>query len=159
MKNRFVTGIVVGCMALCLPCTLISVLAGVGFARSLSEEPEQVQINVSDTSTASQGESLIIGISVENLADYSQTLDSIDFYGDYLNGITIQTSEPSFVHIYDLENGVSYSFLMDIPPGDSIIVQFHAVGVKAGEFSGSLDVCINTVMSCSTFTIATSISG
>ena len=159
LSGRLATGLVVGCMGIFLPCTLIGVLAGVGFARGLAQEPEQVRINVSGPSTASVGEGLAITIRVENIADFPQTLDSIDFADEYLQGITIQTSEPFFVETFDFINGVSYFFLMDIPPGDSIIVQFHGVGARAGEFSGNLDVCINTGGICSTFTLATSISG
>lgn len=144
-------------MGICLPCTLISVLAGVGVVQAF-QEPEQVQIDVSSPSVTSQGQGFVIEIAVENLADELQTLDSIDIYTDYLQGITIQTSEPSFVDSSDSPDFASYFFFMDIPPGDSINVQFHAVGVRAGEFSGSLDVCINTGVACSTFNIVTSIS-
>jgi LEA14-like dessication related protein len=88
----------------------------------------------------------IITVKLKNLAAKSQELVSIDIGDDYLKGIVIIKTEPSYtesIHV-PIDNSVSYSFGKDIEPGDSIEVRFHCKTVLVGDFSDDIDFCINS---------------
>jgi hypothetical protein len=88
----------------------------------------------------------IITVKLKNLADKSQELVSIDIGDDYLKGIAIIKTEPSYnnsIHI-PIDNSVSYSFEKDVASGDSIVVRFYCKTILVGDFSDEIDFCINS---------------
>ncbi|MDH5656738.1 MAG: hypothetical protein OEZ34_12570, partial [Spirochaetia bacterium] len=43
-----------------------------------------------------------------------------------------------------IDNTMSYIFENDIPPGETAEVKIHAVGLQEGDYSGNIDICINS---------------
>jgi len=157
MNRRIINGLIVICVTLCLPCTVISAIAGGGFVNEIFAEPANVNIEVNAPRTVTEGESFTIEVQVKNLADQPQVLDSIDIQTDYLDMIAIHETRPSFTTYTDWEDFRSYVFGQDIQPNESVMVQFSAVAVKAGAFSGDIQVCLNSWFSCQSCPLRTSI--
>ncbi|MBI2334133.1 MAG: hypothetical protein HYU84_18565, partial [Chloroflexi bacterium] len=60
---------------------------------------------------------------------------------------------------YEYESGgetyQTYSFQAAIPPGESLTISFEGQAVLPGDFSGGVDVCINSFFNCYTGSIRT----
>ena len=50
---------------------------------------------------------------------------------------------------------LSYTFEQEISPGTTLVLQFFGVAVNTGDFSGSVDVCINSGSICTSFAART----
>jgi len=129
----------------------------VGGVSSCGGQPENISIDVIAPLHVAKGEEFVFEIQVENTAEKSQLLYSVDIWDDYLAGIAIQKTEPPFIDTYHIPivNTQSYEFKQDIPPKDKLVVKFFAVGLKLGEYSSYVDVCINTEASFLTHPIIT----
>ena len=128
----------------------------VGFSSCFSQ-PENIRVNVTAPLHVVKGEEFIFEVKMENTAAESQLLYSIDIWDEYLEGIAIQRTEPSFIDTYHIpiDNTQAYDFMQDIPPGGELVVTFFAVGLEPGEYSSYVDVCINTATSFLTQPIIT----
>jgi hypothetical protein len=129
----------------------------VGGVVSCSCQPKDISINVITPLHVAKGEGFVFEIQVENTAEKSQLLYSVDIWDDYLAGIAIQKTEPGFIDTYHIpiDNTQCYEFKRDIPPKDTLVVKFFAVGLEPGEYSSYVDVCINTGTSFLTHPITT----
>ena len=158
MNKKLLIGLGIGCAVLCVGSVIITVIAGGAFINWGLREPENVLINVDTPLQVTKGESVIIEVQVENTATKPQLLDSIDISSEYLAGIAIKEAEPPFVESFpnppvEIQ---TYRFMQEISPGTTLVVQFFGVAVKTGDFSGNIDVCINSGHICTTtFTIRT----
>jgi len=152
-SSKIIIGIVLGCGALCLILAVIGVVAGGIFLKWLTEVPENVNANLDAPLQVRQGEPFPIKVTVENLAPEAQLLDSIDITTAYLEGIGIRGANPPFSESYPLLFGdyQSYTFLQKIPAGGSLVIEFDAIGLKSGNFSGEIDICIGDGGTCLTF--------
>jgi len=141
--------------ARCIVSVIILLIVGVSVCAC--QEPENITINVVAPLHVAKGEKFVFEIQVENTAEKSQLLYSIDIWDEYLTGIAIQKTEPPFIDTYHIpiDNTQSYEFKQDIPPKDKLVVKFFAVGLKPGEYSSYVDVCINTGASFLTHPIIT----
>jgi hypothetical protein len=157
MNRKLLSGLVVLCVFLCLPCSAISVFAGGALFLGGRAEPENVNIGVYGPRSVSQGETFVIKVQVENLAHEAQSLHSIDINLAYLEGIEVQKVEPPYAESSRFGNFQSYSFDRSIAPGESVIVQLHATARQVGDWSGQFDVCINAPRSCSSFVAETAV--
>ncbi len=155
MNRRIINGLIVICVTLCLPCAVISTVTGAGFVSGMFGEPENVNIEVKTPTTVTKGESFTIEVQVENLADQPQSLNSIDISLEYLAGIDIQKTEPPFTESIPNPGIHSYYFEQKILPGDTLVVELSTIGGQVGDFSGEIDVCLNSASSCSTFVTQT----
>ncbi|HKZ69329.1 MAG TPA: hypothetical protein VJ020_04565 [Anaerolineales bacterium] len=158
--NKLTLGIAIGCLAGCLAAVVATLCLGGVLLGFLTDEPENVSIDVSAPLTISRGESFTIEVQLENSAGQAQSLDSIDIDLTYLDGIAIERTDPPFTETIrnDLVSGLafqSYYFEHDIPIGGTLTVTFSAVALKAGDFAGDLDVCINSSAAFRTFPIRT----
>jgi hypothetical protein len=91
-------------------------------------------------------EEFIITALLKNSADKSQELVSIDVGDNYLKGIAILKTEPSYLesmHV-PIDNSVSYSIRKVIAAGDSVVVKLYCKAVSTGDFSDDIDFCINS---------------
>jgi len=123
-------------------------------------EPENISIDTNFPIQARQGEELVLEVQIENSADQVQQLYSIDIDSSYLFGIAITEASPPYYESYtipvvDME---TYTFEHDIPAGETLVVQFSGLALKGGDFSGAMDVCINSSNSCSSFSVRTVIA-
>jgi hypothetical protein len=121
-------------------------------------EPTDVRISLEGPEAVAVGESFELLVRVSNTATEAQMLDSIDFGEEYLEGISIQSADPSFSDSFSYPGFYSYTFNRSIPAGGELIVRFRAEAQQAGEFEGPLDVCINSPVNCLRETVRTSVS-
>lgn len=157
MKQKWILPLAIGCGLLCLIAAVVAGLGGVAFFDWLMEEPENVSIDVGTPVMATLGETFVLQVNIENLAQEAQVLDSIDIADTYLEGLSIQRAEPPFTESYAiaLVEYQSYTFRRDIPPGETLAVRFYVVPTRAGDFGGDIDVCIGSGSSCLTFIVRT----
>jgi hypothetical protein len=108
--------------------------------------PRNISVDVLAPLHVMKGEEFIFEVRVENTAERSQLLYSIDIWDEYLRGISIHGTEPPFTDCYHvpIDNTHCYEFKKDIPAKGDLIITFYAVGTKAGDYSSYLDVCIGT---------------
>lgn len=159
MNKKVIIGLGIGCAVLCIASIIIILIAGGGRLREFFlREPENVSISVDTPVQVTKDESVIIEVQVENTATKPQLLHSIDISSEYLAGIAMKEAEPPFVESFpnppvEIQ---TYRFMQEISPGTTLVVQFFGVAVKTGDFSGNIDVCINSGHICTTtFTIRT----
>jgi hypothetical protein len=143
-----------GCAGLCILGIVIAVFAGGSFIDGLIQEPEEVNIDVNVPLQAQKGNRIMFTVTVQNTSTDSQVLDSIDISTDYLNGIPIEESQPRYIDDFPipLVDYHSFTFQQTIGPGETLVVRFFGLALKAGDFSGPFDVCIGTGANCSSFT-------
>jgi hypothetical protein len=79
-----------GCAGLCVVGFIILVFAGGSFVESLTQEPEDVHIEVNVPLQAQKGNRVLFTVTVHNTGTESQVLDSIDISTNYLDGIPIE---------------------------------------------------------------------
>jgi hypothetical protein len=77
-------------------------------------------------------------------------LDSIDIGDSYLEGVSVESSEPAWgetMHV-PVDNTLSHDFQATVPAGASITVTFKARARQPGSHSGDFDICVNSVYDC-----------
>lgn len=153
MNKNVIIGIGAGCVFLCIIVTGVGLAIGGTFFTWLTEEPEQVTINVNAPTQTAKGNRIMIPITIQNTSAAPQVLDSIDIPMSYLNGIAIEGSEPEYIDSYPIPfaDYHSYTFMREIAPGDTFVVRFFALAVKTGDFSGEIDICIDSGTNCASF--------
>jgi len=156
-NRSLIVGIILGCGGLCLVLAVIALVAGGAIVKWLVEEPENIHVNVDVPLLVSKGEPFAVVVTIENLVDESRLLDSIDIDDKYLEGIALTGAEPPFFESYSLAllDQQSYTFEQGIPPTGILVVKFDAIAVRTGDFSGQIDVCIDTASNCLPFTTRT----
>ena len=161
MRNRgLLVGLGIGCLLLA-GCGVLAVVLGVGGIKSLGSavaEPTDIELGVIAPSDVQLGESFSLLVRVRNLAAQSQTLDSIDITDEYLAGVQIQGADPGYSEVFSVLGYQSHTFRVPIAAGTELIVQFRAAATQAGDFSGEMDVCINTGSNCMTRPLRTVIN-
>jgi kynurenine formamidase len=159
MNRKLILGIFAGLVVLCTIASVAVGLWGTSLWQRVSEEPEGVRASVEAPSSVAQGESFVIRISVENLTGDAMVLDSVDIAEGYLAGIDILEADPAYSESFSLPFGgvQSYRFDQDIPANQTLIVRLTAQGKTTGEFSGAIDVCVDSGVHCLTFETRTNI--
>ena len=157
MNKKVIIGLGIGCAVLCIASIIIVLIAGGVLIKWGLREPENISISVDTPVQVTKDESVIIEVQMENTATESQLLHSIDISSEYLAGIAIKEANPPFVEsflipLFDIQ---SYTFEQEISPGTTLVLQFFGVAVKTGDFSGSIDVCINSGGICTSFAART----
>lgn len=142
MNKKLLNGFIVVAFTLFLPCAIIAGISTWGYAMAFAE-PEQIEINLNVPMEAEVGKPFIMELYIKNLASKSQSLESVDISSDLLEGIEIQQSEPIFKESTPGQGYHSYVYDIYIPPGDSLVVEVYAIGIKIGEYPGFIDICIN----------------
>ena len=139
-------------VVLCLTC-----IGGILWIYSAVKEPENIVIQVEAPLEVSHGEQFVIAIQIENTADETQVLHSIDISDHYLDGIAIVSTEPPYRQSYHvpIDNTQSYEMSLDLPPHETTTVRLNAVAVAEGDFNSFFDACINSDVSFLTYPIRT----
>lgn len=140
-----VGGIAAGC-----GCLILVVALGSVAIYKFFDVPTGAAIRVEAPLQATVGEPFTLVVTATNNSDSKMQLVDVDVASSYVQGIAIKASEPQFSdssHI-PIDETVSYSLDLPIPPRGSVTVRFEAVGVSTGDFSGDVDVCINGMASC-----------
>ncbi len=129
----------------------LAAMAGCDAVEQIASGPKDVTIQVNAPLHVKVREEFVVEVRVQNTAAQSQRLDSIDVGDRYLQGVAIQSTEPAFkqsLHV-PLVNMQSYEYGQPIAAGGELVVKFYAVAVKAGDYSATMDICINSGSSCS----------
>ena len=131
-----------------LNVALIAVLLfiTVGVSSCACGPPENISVDVFAPLHVVEGEEFVFEVQVENTADRSQLLYTIDIWDEYLVGIFVHRTEPPFTDCYHIpiDNTQCYEFNKNIPAKGKLVVEFYAVGTEPGNYSSYLDVCIGT---------------
>ena len=153
MNRKIILGIFAGLIVLCTIASVAVGLWGTSLWQRVSEKPEGVHASVEAPSSVVPGEPFVIRVSVKNLTGETMVLDSVDVGEGYLAGIDILEADPAFSESFPLPFGgvQSYAFGHDIPAHQTLIVRLTAQGRTAGEFSGTIDVCIGSGIHCLAF--------
>jgi len=134
----------------CLGVGLLALVAGFFFLDRITDEPKDVEVLVSVPARVTRNEEFTIEVQVRNTGSSRRTLDSLDVADEYLTGVAIRSSEPPYrdtMHV-PIDNSYSYAFHTPIPPGNSLVVRFRAVGLKAGDHSGDVNTEPNWARGC-----------
>jgi hypothetical protein len=108
--------------------------------------PQGVKVSADVPPTVSKGERFEIRAKVLNTSQETQTLCDLDIADEYLDGIIIESTRPRYSEAWHvpIDNTMSYSFDLAIPPGEEKVVVLSAYAARPGDYSGEVDFCINT---------------
>jgi hypothetical protein len=150
-------GVLLGCGALSVAAVLSFVMAGLGLLIWIVGEPEQINLSVDVPVSVGKGESFAIEITVEDLSGESRLVHSIDIDDSYLEGLEVVRTEPPFTELLRVESlGFrSYYFEKVIEPNSAGTILIALQGLEAGDYTGEIDVCIDSSGSCTTVTTRT----
>ncbi len=138
-----------------LNCPLTLLILGCGILGCSG--PENIEVTVDSPTTIKQGERFAIRVSVRNTGASEQTLVDLDIADEFLKGVVIESSDPPFsqsMHI-SVDNTISYSYDLAIPPGKEISITLSAYAAYQGDYSGEFDFCINSETSCLSYAVRT----
>ena len=141
-------------------CILSIVLCGGGFAFLVylgTQEPENIEIEIDASETISAGAVFEFTIFVTNTAQESQEVRSIDIDNGYLEGFTVEITDPPYQNKMSVpfDDKMSYEFRHDIPAGETAAFTFSGTATSPGRYFGPVDVCINSDMIFTTLQIRT----
>ena len=138
-----------------LTCPLTLLILGWGILGC--SNPENIEVAVDSPTRIKQGERFTIRVSVRNTGASEQTLVDLDIADEFLKGVVIESSDPPFsqsMHI-SVDNTISYSYDLAIPPGKEISITLSAYAAYQGDYSGEFYFCINSESSCLFYTVRT----
>ena len=153
-NNKTYLWIGAGCLLILL-CVIGVFLFGFGGLVWLGlRSPDNVSVSIDAPISADVGDDIEILITVTNTSSKPLELSSIDFSLNFLSGFTITSVDPPYSEIsqYDALGGgetfQTYYFYRSIAPGDTLILVFSGRAVLQGDFSGTIDVCIDSDFNC-----------
>jgi len=156
MNRKFVLWTVTGCGILCLGTILFVILMGGSLLKWVAQDPENIEIDVIVPASVSLDEELILLVEITNLAEEDQTLDSIDIDLSYLDGFSVDGTEPEFADMMEASNAFStYDFQTPIPAGGQLEIRYYMTAILVGERSGEIQVCVNWFANCANRSIRT----
>ena len=123
----------------------------------LTEPPNDIAVQIVAPKVVKEGERFEIQLHVRNDADNEQTLMEIEIENQYLQGIAIVSSDPSFSALEDYFSSVGYTYDLPIPPEQEIKIILQAQGVLQGDYSGEFSVCIDDIFSCLVHRVLTTV--
>ena len=155
-NNKTYIWIAVGCLGI-IVCAIAVVVFGFGGLVWLgSQTPDNVKTTVNAPLNAINRDDIEITVSITNTGADILTLTSIDISLNYLNGFVITETNPLNLGTgqYDALGGgetfQTYSFQIEIDPGETLTVQLIGKAVVSGDFSGTFYICIDNTFNCAT---------
>ncbi len=142
-----------GCLVLFV-CTMLGCVLGIGGLVWISQAPENVNVSIDAPVRVNVGDEVEFVVSVENTGADPIELYGMDISINYLNGVLVESVDPPFAEVNQFDtfgNGETYRtyyFYTSIAPGDTVSFTFSGTAVSPGDYSGSLDVCIDSDFSC-----------
>jgi hypothetical protein len=143
----------IGCAWLVIGMLFGCVLA-IGGLMWISEPPEGVTVSIDAPIQVDARDKVGFVVHVTNDREDLITLTKLDIGMEYFEGFTLLSVEPNYDDYYipqetsSWEQFRSYYFSIPIEPGETVSVTFSSNAVTAGDYAGSLDVCINSDYSC-----------
>jgi hypothetical protein len=156
MNHRVVIWIISGCTILCLGIGILVFFLGSMFVRWATQTPEDIEVNITAPAVVALDEKYTLVVEITNLASEEQTLDSIDIDLSYLDGVVVGNTEPAYAEFADYGDDYhSFEFQYSIPAEQTLEVSFFLTGIRVGDLSGELNVCINSFINCTSRLIRT----
>ncbi len=136
---------------------LALLLAGPPLAAESEPTPMNIELSIESPPVVPAGQDFEIHARVRNTAPETQKLVDLAFPQGYLEGVTIQASQPGFSEsaAHPEEQILRYSFNLPIEPGAELELLLHAYAVAPGDYSGELAFSINSEMSTLSYPIHT----
>jgi hypothetical protein len=151
----------VGCLVL-VACILAVIVFGFGGLLWIgSQSPDNAAIKVDVPINSNVDDNVEINIAITNTSAESIKLVSVDISQNYLDGFTIVQSDPPFIEAYQFDNPLThetfqtYNFDQMIEPDNTLVIVMEGSAILTGDFSGNIDVCIDSTFNCSSNIIRT----
>ena len=153
MNKKTIIGIGLGCVVICLILGCVVLGFSGYYMKRLLSEPEGILVDVRSPMKVNKGENFTLEIQITNTGNSTQELTCIDLDSSYLEGVIVKGTNPDYVGFdnNDLIESMafqSYYFKQEIPTGETITIQFTMQALKSGDYSGTIDTCINTETNC-----------
>lgn len=135
--------VLIGCLALLAIGLVIAGVLGYLLA-NLVEDPKGLKVTLDSPDFVSVGKAFDLNIKVENTRDQrALQVTSIDIADDFLGAFLVVSATPQILSSEDvfLDNSRSFTFEIDIPPGESRTFTFNLRPLEAGLHRGDVDVC------------------
>lgn len=119
--------------------------------------PKNIEVRYTTPESVKVGDTFPMTITVHNSAAAAQTLFSIDFDTHFLKSVSIVSTTPASKSVDPnvLASIQSYTYEQDIAPDATFNVSVQAKATQAGAFPLKIDVCINSALSCGSYTLGT----
>jgi hypothetical protein len=132
-----------GCGIVALVCVVGVAAVVLGFAYVV-QDVKGVGVSVNGPTDVVVGQTFELTVTVTNERPRKVlALSDVDIAEGYLAGFTVSTIEPrpkSNMHV-PVDNSRSFTFGVQIPPGESRTFSFTLRAEKAGLYRGDVDVC------------------
>lgn len=136
--------VLIGCGITGLAVVIALVAGGAWFYNAVTVR--HIEASISAPLSVALDEPFDITVHIKNTASVSQSLVDLDVAQGYLSGVAIRSASPPYKEStgLPLNGGTSLTFKHSIPANGELVVVLHAVGVQEGDFSGDIDLCINS---------------
>ena len=164
MNRKIVVGVLIVLAVLCACAVIAMVAAGAELFNWLSSEisqPFDARVAVTAPPNVEQGATFVIEVQIDSFSVEPQTLDSIDIALTYLEGVQILSTSPQYIDTYAMTlllEQQTYLFDYSIPANGQVVVQLMAAALIPGDYSGQIDVCLNSVANCQSYMVRTIIA-
>lgn len=139
--------------------TIIGIIVLIAWLFIYADTPSDIAIEVDAPLEVEVGDLFGVTTTITNhSARRTHRLHSIDIATDYLDGAALIASSPTYTEAYDIPFMPQRSYEFGghpIGPGETLEVRFDLKALKAGDFGGDYDICINKAASCLFQTIRT----
>jgi hypothetical protein len=153
-NNKTWYWVIGGCIA-GLVCAIAVCIFGFGGLSWLgSQSADEITTTMDFPNEVQAGDSFEFTIHITNISSSTVELKSVDFSMNYLGGILIDSTEPAYTTTdqYDAIGGEetfqSYYFNKSIAPDETITLKFYVKAISVGDYSGTIDICVNSDFNC-----------
>ena len=128
---------------------LITLVILTAFLLVSCSPPEDIFVDIDHPVMLKVGDYFKIKVTVENIANHPQMLEGIYIQDDLIEGIYITKVQPRTKEMYvsPWEQALTFEGVF-IPAASKQEVVITAHALKAGDFKGHFDVCIEKTSSC-----------
>ena len=155
-NNKTYLWVAVGCLVIFI-CVIAVFIFGFGGLVWLGlQTPDNVTTSINTPINANAGDDFEFTITVTNTGTDAFVLTSIDISLDYLEGFVISETSPPHKgkSQYDALGGgetfQSYTFQRTIAAGETVTISFFGKAILAGDFSGTIFMCVDNEFNCAT---------
>lgn len=160
-NNKTLLWIGGGCLVI-LICIVAVVALGTGGLMWLgSQTPENIDVSIDTPISSEVGDAVEFMVNVTNTGTAPIELNSIDISLNYLKGFNIEYTTPPFTETsqYDAlgtdEIFQTFYFSQSIDPGETLSIILNGQAILTGDYTGELDVCIDSEFNCKTNIVRT----
>lgn len=150
-SSRWIIG---GCIALFVCAVTIGLAILGGLYWMGLQTAEEVTVSLDVPVEMQSGTPAEFSLDITNVHAEAVELNSIDISLNYLSGMFIESSDPPFVETSQFDNlgetFQTFTYDLSIAPGETVTLTFSGRALLAGDFSGIIDICINSAFNCKT---------